>query len=73
MKKRLENSENEYSTIQKQLTNSQSTNSDYNKQIEKLNLDLEKQFKTAGQFQVYKSSSNLFKKHPILFRPNVNN
>ncbi len=64
MKKRLENSENEYSTIQKQLTNSQSTNSDYNKQIEKLNLDLEKQFKTAGQFQVYKSSSNLFKKKP---------
>jgi septal ring factor EnvC (AmiA/AmiB activator) len=55
LKKRLENSENEHTVIQKQLTNSQSANSEFNKQVERLNLDLEKQLKTTVQFQVITS------------------
>ena len=39
--------------IQKQLTNTQLLNSEYNKQIEKLHFDLEQQLKTTEQFQVF--------------------
>jgi hypothetical protein len=49
----LEENENEHSNIRKQLTDTQTLNHEYTKQIEKLNHDLEKQLKTSEQFQVF--------------------
>ena len=53
MKKRLEHNENEYQNIEKQLIDTQKLNSEYNKQIEKVHLDFDKQFKSTEQFQVF--------------------
>ncbi|CAF1625285.1 unnamed protein product, partial [Rotaria sp. Silwood1] len=52
LKKQLENNKNEYSNIQKQFNDTQSLNSEYKKQIEKLHLDLEQQLKTKEQIQI---------------------
>ena len=48
----MEETENKYSNIDKELAESQVSNKEYKKQIEKLQADLEKQLKSTQQFQV---------------------
>ena len=56
LKARLEDTENKSSNIEKELAESQVSNKEYKKQIEKLQADLEKQLKSTQQFQVCMNS-----------------
>ncbi|CAF1236405.1 unnamed protein product [Adineta steineri] len=51
LRTRLEDRENKYSSIEQQLNDTQLSNNESIKQIEKLRSDLEKQLKTTQQFQ----------------------
>ncbi|CAF1267907.1 unnamed protein product, partial [Adineta ricciae] len=52
LKARLEDTENKYSNIEKELAESQVSNKEYKKQIDILRADLEKQLKSTQQFQI---------------------
>ncbi|UJR27264.1 hypothetical protein I4U23_008559 [Adineta vaga] len=52
LKECLKENENKYSISQQELSETQLSNKEYKKQIEKLQADLEKQFKSTQQFQM---------------------